>query len=83
MGKHDSGSEEELECTWCGTAIDPQQWHPIATAYSDGEVRIRPFCSQECRENWIEHTDPDTQPSEHRSITRPDEPPNSDMDDKS
>lgn len=71
MGMRTSGSEQEPECTWCETAVAPQNWHPMTTDYSAGEGRIRPFCRQECRDDWIEHTDPDTQPPERGPTAMP------------
>lgn len=48
MSKRTSGREQEAACTWGATAVDPQKSHRIPTDYSEGEVRIRPFCRQEC-----------------------------------
>lgn len=48
MDKPTNGSEQEPGCTLWATAVDPRKRHPIPTDNSEGEVRISPFCSQEC-----------------------------------
>ncbi|WP_129114424.1 DUF7576 family protein [Halegenticoccus tardaugens] len=40
-------------CATCGAAIDASNRHPIAADFgADGEIRIRLFCSQACRDRW-------------------------------
>lgn len=80
MGTPTGGSDPELACTWCKTAIEPTNWHPVATDYTGGEVRIRPFCSHECREDWMEAAEPETQPPAQRSPDTPDDPSNPEPD---
>lgn len=47
----ESQSTVEL-CAACGDAIDTSEWHPVATDTVDGEVRIYPFCDDDCRDAW-------------------------------
>jgi hypothetical protein len=40
-------------CEECDAPISAEEWHPVTTERGDdGEVRIRNFCSEQCRSAW-------------------------------
>lgn len=40
-------------CAVCGDHVDGQEWHPAAIEErSDGDIRVRAFCSEACRAEW-------------------------------
>lgn len=44
------------ECAVCDTVIDTEAWHPVASQSDPEGTRIVPFCSEECREQWLAQT---------------------------
>jgi predicted nucleic acid-binding Zn ribbon protein len=47
------GGLDESDCAVCGTAIDTEEWHPVASRSAPEGTRIVPFCSEACREQWL------------------------------
>lgn len=46
---------EPLPCANCGARVDVDRWHPVATGTDErGDFRLYAFCSQECRDCWVE-----------------------------
>ncbi|MGA9401365.1 DUF7576 family protein [Haladaptatus sp.] len=43
-------------CAVCGDAIDIEAWHPVlADTDSNGTLRLYPFCTPACRNEWNRH----------------------------
>lgn len=51
----DSGLSDEFEqCATCGAAL-PDEWCPIVTETdAEGELVIRSFCDEACKNTWID-----------------------------
>lgn len=47
------GSPGGDQCAVCGHAVETDEWHPVATQAEPEETRIVPFCSEDCREQWL------------------------------
>lgn len=47
------GPDTADTCDVCGTPIESEEWHPIASEWDmDGEFCLYLFCSEECRDAW-------------------------------
>lgn len=67
MGGRDSGSSDDrpdtrsdpaTRCAYCEAVVDTGEWHPVAKDRStDGTLSIHPFCSDACRDAWLEESD--------------------------
>lgn len=45
-------------CTECGTPIETSDWYPIRTDRDDdGDLRLYPFCSEDCQAAWLAERD--------------------------
>lgn len=50
-------SNDGATCAHCGVRIETREWHPVTSVSDDGEtVRIVPFCSLDCRREWVRET---------------------------
>lgn len=47
------GSPAGVDCAVCGDAVETDEWHPVATEADPEETRIVPFCTEDCREQWL------------------------------
>ena len=57
----DVGHVDESEaptCVVCGQRIVRDPNHRVVTWIEDGEVQVRDFCSDECREAWLSDEGP-------------------------
>lgn len=49
------GTPSGQHCTVCGVPVDTDDWYPVAKERdADGELQIRPFCSEDCRAEWAD-----------------------------
>lgn len=47
--------ELPTDCSNCGSTVDPEEWHPSASATDEAGVhRIHVFCDERCQEEWTE-----------------------------
>lgn len=54
----ESPADPETTCTECGAAIETSDWYPIRTDRDeDGDLRLYPFCSEDCQACWLEERD--------------------------
>lgn len=57
----DVGHVDESEaptCVVCGARIVMDPDHRVVTWIEDGEVQVRDFCSDGCRDDWLEAEGP-------------------------
>ena len=45
-------------CVVCGERIVMDPHHRVVTWIEDGESQVRDFCSDECRDSWLEDEGP-------------------------
>lgn len=51
-------SSESQYCANCGERLPKNEWCPIVTERDDdGTLRIRSFCSDDCKDNWRDEAD--------------------------
>lgn len=51
-------ADQETTCTECGSAIETSDWYPIRTDRDDdGDLRLYPFCSEDCQTAWLAERD--------------------------
>ena len=54
----ESTADAETTCTECGAAIETSDWYPIRTDRGDdGDLRLFPFCSEDCQTAWLAERD--------------------------
>ncbi len=42
-------------CDHCGSAIDTTEWYPVTNERGpDGSIRLYDFCSEDCRDAWLD-----------------------------
>ena len=51
----DGAAEREppYVCANCGAAVEPSEWHPVATR-PDGSPSVFLFCRRACRTAWLD-----------------------------
>ncbi len=55
MERNESVVDEHV-CVTCGAIIDIESWHPVlADTDQDGTLRLYPFCTPTCRNEWNRH----------------------------
>lgn len=53
--RDDPLDEEFGVCAYCGMTLPKEEWCPMVTdADADGELVVRSFCDDACKEAWIE-----------------------------
>lgn len=55
----DRSDGPEKRCEYCGGPIDTSDWYPVGKDRDpDGSLRLYSFCSEACRDSWLdERTD--------------------------
>jgi len=49
---------EAPECLVCGELIVEDPDHRVVTWIEEGEIQVRDFCSDTCRDSWLEDEGP-------------------------
>jgi hypothetical protein len=50
-------ADEPTVCAHCGQRIDIKKWHPLVTGTDEhGEFQVYAFCSEACRDSWLDDT---------------------------
>ncbi|ELZ31424.1 YHS domain-containing protein [Halogeometricum pallidum JCM 14848] len=51
-------TEASTRCDRCGNPIETSDWYPMEKERdSDGELRLYSFCSDGCKEAWLDESE--------------------------
>lgn len=52
------GDAPGVSCVVCDAEVDTAEWYPVTQERDeDGNLHIHPFCSEACRDEWLEEQD--------------------------